>query len=150
MIEARRDITGTAVLDLFAGSGALGFEALSRGAASADFVETNPLVLGTIRANAENLDIMDRCGLFREDAQTFLRRNLDTRYELILADPPYGLPYTEDLPGDVAEWLAPDGLFVLEHDRRMAFSDRDRVLATRSHGGTSVTLFGGRGVAQHS
>jgi 16S rRNA (guanine966-N2)-methyltransferase len=83
------ELPGAAVLDLFAGSGALGLEALSRGASRVDFVEVSKSSLLALRANVAALDVESRVGIHREDALAFVER-LDARaYDLVLADPPY-------------------------------------------------------------
>jgi 16S rRNA (guanine966-N2)-methyltransferase len=81
------DLEGAAVLDLCAGSGALGIEALSRGGASAVFVESAPAALAVIRANVEALGFADRAEVVRADALAFLARR--RHFDLALVDPPY-------------------------------------------------------------
>src|SRR5688572_10036120 len=107
-------VEGAAVLDLFAGSGAMGLEALSRGAASATFVESDRAACRTISQNLEKLDLTGArvvCG----DAVWALRQEPRT-YDLVLVDPPYELwPELEPrLAGALERVLAPDGLVVVE------------------------------------
>ncbi len=83
------DLEGARVLDLFAGSGALGLEALSRGAASATFVELNPPSLTSLRANIDALGVADRSTVHRGDALRFAERLDPGAFDLALADPPY-------------------------------------------------------------
>jgi 16S rRNA (guanine966-N2)-methyltransferase len=90
-------IPGSAVLDLFAGSGALGFEALSRGAAHVTLVELSPAALAAIRANAEALGVSDRVTIRRGDAMRFVRRLPPAAFDLALADPPYSIPFAARL-----------------------------------------------------
>lgn len=79
------------VLDLFAGSGALGIEALSRGAATVHFVERDGRVFEVLKRNVENLGMQERAILHRQDAFRFLAdRKSDRFFDLALADPPYG------------------------------------------------------------
>ena len=78
------------VLDLFAGSGALGLEALSRGAASVDFVETRPASLHSLKANIAALRVRNRCRTFKRDALQFAARLEEGSYDVAFADPPYG------------------------------------------------------------
>lgn len=86
------EIQGARVLDLFAGTGALGLEALSRGAASVDFVENGPSALHALRANIAALRVKDSTRLFRRDAIQFVEgmpgRALPA-YDVVLADPPW-------------------------------------------------------------
>lgn len=77
------------VLDVFAGTGSLGFEALSRGAAHVDFVDNSPELCKTLRLNAEALDILDSCGIFCEEARKFMARRPNLAYGLVFIDPPY-------------------------------------------------------------
>src|SRR5436309_14123761 len=77
------------VLDLFAGSGALGFEALSRGAVSVDFVETGKASLAAIRDNATTLNVEGRVTIHRGDAVRFAERLQPAQYDVAFADPPY-------------------------------------------------------------
>jgi len=83
------DLPGVRVLDLFAGSGALGLEAISRGARYADFVETRPASLHALRANVAALRIRDRTRIFKRDALEFASRLGPHAYTVAFADPPY-------------------------------------------------------------
>jgi 16S rRNA (guanine966-N2)-methyltransferase len=78
------------VLDLFAGTGALGLEALSRGAASADFVETRPSSLHALKANIVLLRARDRTRVFKRDALPFAAALREGSYDVVFVDPPYG------------------------------------------------------------
>ena len=82
-------LQGARVIDLFAGSGALGLEALSRGAASADFVETRPASLHALKANVAALRARERTRIFKRDALELAGRLAPGSYEIALADPPY-------------------------------------------------------------
>ena len=84
------DLAGARVLDLFAGTGAIGLEALSRGAASADFVETRPSSLHALRANVALLRLRDRTRIFKRDALPFAGALDEDAYGIAFADPPYG------------------------------------------------------------
>ena len=83
------DLAGARVLDLFAGTGALGLEALSRGAARADFVETRPASLHALRANVALLRLRDRTRIFKRDALPFAGALEADAYDVAFADPPY-------------------------------------------------------------
>jgi 16S rRNA (guanine966-N2)-methyltransferase len=111
------DVSGLRVLDLFAGSGALGIEALSRGAASVTFVESDPRAASVIR---ENLAALGAEGeVTRQDAVVFLTAQRGT-FDLVLADPPYdsapllAAPLAERLPGVLSETAR----IVTESDKR--------------------------------
>jgi 16S rRNA (guanine966-N2)-methyltransferase len=90
-------LVGASVLDLFAGSGALGLEALSRGAERATFVELAPASLAAIRANVDALGVKDRVTIHRGDAMRFIERLDGGAFDLALADPPYSIPFAERL-----------------------------------------------------
>lgn len=90
-------LTGATVLDLFAGSGALGLEALSRGAAHTTFVELAAPSLAAIRSNIDLLGVADRVTVHRGDAMRFVERIEPGAFDVVLADPPYSVPFAERL-----------------------------------------------------
>lgn len=91
------------VLDLFAGTGALGLEAISRGALSADFVEFRPDSLHALKANIAALGLKDRTRVFKKDAIPFAAGLAEASYDIAFADPPYG---TKMLERVVESWKA--------------------------------------------
>ena len=95
-------LSGARVLDLFAGSGALGIEALSRGARSVDFVEDGPGSLHALKANVARFRLKGRARVFKRDAIPFVERLDAGAYDIALADPPYG---SRKLDRVVARWL---------------------------------------------
>jgi 16S rRNA (guanine966-N2)-methyltransferase len=111
-------VAGARVLDLYAGTGALGIEALSRGAAEAVFVERSPAALRAIRENLRRTRLTDRAVVVGLDVRAFLTRQErnGAPFDLVLADPPYDLPASE-LEGVLSElargWLAPGWTVVL-------------------------------------
>jgi len=82
-------LDGARVLDLFAGTGALGLEALSRGAARADFVETRPASLHALKANIAALRMRERTRVFKKDALPFAAGLREKSYDIAFVDPPY-------------------------------------------------------------
>jgi 16S rRNA (guanine966-N2)-methyltransferase len=84
------DVPNARVLDLFAGTGALGLEAISRGAKCADFVETRPDSLHSLRANIASLRLLRKTRVFKRDAVPFAEGLAEDSYEVVFADPPYG------------------------------------------------------------
>jgi 16S rRNA (guanine(966)-N(2))-methyltransferase RsmD len=112
-------VAGARVLDLFAGSGALGIEALSRGAAAATFVDEAPAAVRAVRANLHGLEGAE---VVRRDARAWLRsaREAGLIYDLVFLDPPYRqVPALGPVLAEpVAAVLAPGGLVVSESDRR--------------------------------
>ncbi len=139
-VESRQPLAGCRVLDLFAGTGSLGLEALSRGADHVVFVENNPAVLRAARRNADELGVADQCTFVCADVARFLGRSGLQRNDLILADPPYDWPLVGNLPDLALDHLGADGLFVLEHDIRHTFAGAG-VIRSRKYGRTVVTLF---------
>jgi 16S rRNA (guanine966-N2)-methyltransferase len=107
------DVQGARVLDLFCGSGALGIEALSRGAAEATMVDTGP---SATRRNLESLGLNDRARVVRADAARFLRRAEAGSFDLVLCDPPYRLAdrLAADLVQLIPRVLAQGGRLMLE------------------------------------
>jgi 16S rRNA (guanine966-N2)-methyltransferase len=107
------DLRDARVLDLFAGSGALGLEALSREARACDFVENNPSALHALKANVARLSLRRRARIFKCDAIPFVELTA-RRYDLAFADPPYG---SRKLDRVLARWLAEpfSRILVLEH-----------------------------------
>ena len=83
-------LEGARVLDLFAGTGALGLEALSRGARPVDFVEFRPSSLHALKANVAALHVRERPRVFKRDALPFSARLPEASYDIAFADPPYG------------------------------------------------------------
>jgi 16S rRNA (guanine966-N2)-methyltransferase len=89
LTELEPDVAGARVLDLFAGSGALGLEALSRGARAVDFVEWDPAALHALKGNVTALRARKACRIFKRDAFAFLATLEVGAYDVALADPPY-------------------------------------------------------------
>jgi 16S rRNA (guanine966-N2)-methyltransferase len=83
------DLVGARIVDLFAGTGALGFEALSRGAKSVDFVETRPASLVALKTNRRALHVREITRIFKRDALPFAGMLTENSYDLAFADPPY-------------------------------------------------------------
>jgi 16S rRNA (guanine966-N2)-methyltransferase len=123
------------VLDLFAGSGALGLEALSRGAARATFVELSPASLAAVRANLEALGVAGRASVERGDAMRFIARIGPGAFDLALADPPYTVPYAERL---IAAFRARPfaALLAVEHPASLAPGGDE----TRRYGDVALTF----------
>jgi 16S rRNA (guanine966-N2)-methyltransferase len=136
-------VDGARVLDLFAGSGALGIEALSRGAASATFVERGRPAVATIEHNLRHTGLEDRGVVVRADALDWLAR-ADGPYDLVLCDPPYEFASWPDVLEALAR-LVPaatgsGGLVVIESDRELDPGDGWQVVRTRRYGGTVVSI----------
>ena len=117
-LESLGAVEDSTVLDLFAGSGALGIEALSRGASSCTFVERDRTALEAIRHNVSRLGVADRAKVVAGDVLTSLPAQHG--FDLVLADPPYGYAGWERLFDSVARVLSADGVLVVEADREFA------------------------------
>jgi 16S rRNA (guanine966-N2)-methyltransferase len=141
LIDARIYIEGAEVLDLFAGTGALGLEALSRGAALVTFVEQKRNVLDYARENAEKLGVEDKCIFIQGDAVEYLRTYQGPALDLIMADPPYKLDAMQEMPDLAVPHLDTDGVFTLEHSSHDWFDEHPRLMTSRSYGRTIVSLF---------
>ncbi|MDA1093309.1 MAG: 16S rRNA (guanine(966)-N(2))-methyltransferase RsmD [Acidobacteria bacterium] len=110
-------VYGAAVLDGCAGTGAVGIEALSRGAVHVDFVERDARAVALIRRNVDHCQVSDRCTIHQGDLLEALHRDT-APYDLILLDPPYGASDIDAILSAAAPRLAADGLVVLERARR--------------------------------
>ena len=133
-------VDGADVLDLYAGSGALGLEALSRGAAAAVFVENDRDACRTIEANLDKLGF--RGTVIRADAARTVAQER-RRYDLILCDPPYDFGDHHRLAPHLARLLTPDGLLVYESAGRTeppVVPDLE-VRTSRKYGAARLTLF---------
>jgi 16S rRNA (guanine966-N2)-methyltransferase len=138
-------LDGAEVLDLYAGSGAMGLEALSRGAARATFVERDGDAVRTIERNLDKLRL--KATVVRQDALTALAREAGTgrKYDLVLLDPPYDM--YADLQPQLARYLpavlAEDGLLVVETDARVEPELPLTLRTSRKYGSVRVTVYEG-------
>lgn len=142
MIDARKYIQGMQILDLFAGTGSLGFEALSRGAERVLFVDEDRGNIRQIEKTARMFEIYERIRTYCSGVEQFLNAPA-MPYHIIFSDPPYDYPrmheMVERILGD--EWLTEEGWFILEHDRRHDFNDHAHCFKTRPYGRTIVSIF---------
>lgn len=129
------ELAGARVLDLFAGSGALGLEALSRGADHVTFVEVGARALATIRNNVDVLGVADRVTVRRGDAMRFIERIEPGAWDVALADPPYTIPYAEQLV-DAFRARPFARILVVEHPVQMLIAGTD----TRRYGDIALTF----------
>ncbi len=115
------DVTGTQVLDLFCGSGTLGLEALSRGAASGTFIDKDSVAVDLVRKNIKvcefkNYSQVIKCDVFNWIAKTAAKNKNNCNYNLVFADPPYKQGYVRKLLNDnqLIKLVDPMGLFIVE------------------------------------
>jgi len=141
-------LEGTRVLDLFAGTGALGLEAISRGARAGLFVEESVEGRGLLRENIEAFGLQGQTKIFRRDATSLGMVGTMEPFDLVFADPPYGKGLGEKafLSALQGGWLNPDALLVLEEEAEAvpALDERFVVHDERNYGGTVIRLIGVR------
>ena len=134
-----RELPDARVLDLFAGTGALGLEALSRGAARCDFVESGPSALHALKANVTALGVRGVTRIFKRDALAF-SASLDAgTYDIAFADPPYE---SKQLDRVVENWLASgfSSILTVEHAASHRLPGKARQM---KFGDTTVSIYGG-------
>ena len=138
------DIDGARVLDLFCGTGALGIEALSRGAAEATLVDSRP---AGVKRNVESLELGDRARVVRADAAQFLRRAEPGSFDLVLCDPPYKLAdrLAADLVQLIPGVLAAGGRVMVESSPKSPLALPLPLRTERPYGDTLIRVYGGTG-----
>lgn len=142
-------LPGARVMDLYAGSGSLAFEALSRGASEAVVVERNRRACESIRRNAGELRLAGRVEILAMDVSSALSKlcHRGDRFDVVFADPPYGSSEPEDLLVQLGDGrlLAEGGLVVMEHHHKRELRERygslSRVRVLKA-GESLLTLFG--------
>ncbi len=134
------DVSGARVLDLFSGTGALAFEALSRGASEATLVDTHPRAA---RENADRLGLLDRAKVVRSDAIRFLRRAERGSFDLVLCDPPYRLAdrLATELGPLVGGVLSESGRAMIESSPDNPLQMELPMLTERAYGDTLIRIF---------
>jgi 16S rRNA (guanine966-N2)-methyltransferase len=137
-------VAGARVLDLFAGSGALAIEALSRGAAEATLVDSSPAAVAAIRRNLTALAL--QAAVYPMQAAVFLERAraAPRQYDLVFLDPPYrhASALGHELSTALAPLLAPEARVVAESDRRAPLALDLELFDTRRYGDTLIQLYG--------
>lgn len=141
-IDSWKYIWESRVLDLFAGSGNLGFEAISRGASRALFVDSNPRNIRHIEDVAEEFEVGDRVRTVTSDVPQFLE-GPSVPYDLIFADPPYTYSHLEEVVEAVFDhgWLQPNGWLMVEHNTHYDFREHRYCLMEKKYGRTMVSIF---------
>jgi len=137
------DLEGITVLDLFAGSGAVGYEFLSRGAKQVDFVEKFGPCLAFIKKQLASFACSKQGLLHKIDVFTFLKNAGTTQYNLIFADPPYALAKMRSLPDLIfnGNILKKEGILIIEHDHRHNFENHLNFAEARTYGQTIFSFF---------
>ncbi|NOR62857.1 MAG: 16S rRNA (guanine(966)-N(2))-methyltransferase RsmD [Rhodobacteraceae bacterium] len=139
-------IDGARVLDLFAGTGALGFEALSRGAARALFVDDGAKSRALLRENTDKLRMIGQSKIYRRDA-TRMGESRGDAYGLVFLDPPYGKGLGEKALASCEKggWLADGALVVWEENTAVTLPDGFTLLDQRRYGDSIITICEGPG-----
>jgi 16S rRNA (guanine966-N2)-methyltransferase len=138
-------VRGEKVLDLYAGTGALGIEALSRGAAEVTMVEADRATAGLIRQNLEMLKVQDTARVVIQDALDFVSSSRG-KYDIVLADPPYQANVSSQILNLAAKHglLAPGGILVIQHHRAEKITPETEKLVlwkSKKHGKSSLEFY---------
>jgi 16S rRNA (guanine966-N2)-methyltransferase len=137
------DVSGATVLDAYAGTGAVGLEALSRGASQADFVENNRQAQRVIAENIAALGVADRAKLYKVSLKTFLTL-APAKYDIIFADPPYNLlPAEFSTVFELKNVVKNKGLMILSYSGRLCAPTVNGVVVVdnRRYGEAALAVF---------
>lgn len=138
-------IIGSHFLDLFAGTGAIGIEAVSRGAHKVILVESNNRLINNIKRNIEHFDMQDKIVLYKDDALRFLR-GTDEEFDIIFADPPYGFEGYSEMVSIISEKevLKQRGMLIIEHSSRVNLPELSKLIRHKKsyrYGDTTLKLY---------
>jgi 16S rRNA (guanine(966)-N(2))-methyltransferase RsmD len=144
VLQSRVHWTSAKVLDLYAGSGSVGIEALSRGAGNCIFVENSRNALQFLKSNIASIGAEGEAKVVYGDADTFVNSSR-TKFTVIFADPPYALEALKNIPNKIFEKgiVAEDGYLIIEHPSRYEFAQNSlwEVVVQKVYGNTSVSFF---------
>ncbi len=137
------EIQGASVLDLYAGSGSYGLESLSRGAAHATFVDSNPLSIEAIEVNSKNAKFWGKTTTVKFDAIRYLAESHET-FDIIFVCPPYSYGIPSALLYNIADSLSPGGVVVFDHAKTSVLDTKNleglEIVDQRSYGATGVSF----------
>lgn len=141
MLSNTWDMEDLVVLDLFAGTGSIGFEFASRGAGRVDMVELDQPSARFLKRTIQTL-AAGNIRVFNTDALDYIRKSV-SRYDIVFADPPYKLEAIPEIPDRVLDSgiLEAEGWFILEHGRKNSFSGHSRLTGTRKYGNVNFSIF---------
>lgn len=142
IFDSLGDISNYRVLDAYAGTGAVGFEALSRGAAQVDAIESARAPIRTIKENAAALDISWGYSLHEQTVERWLAHAPEERFDLIMADPPYDQIRT-DVIERLGQLLVTEGILVVSHSARTSLGALDglSLVNERPYGDSMISVF---------
>lgn len=144
ILQNRIDLRDANVLDLFAGTGSLAIEAISRGALKAILVDNSPRVCNLIKENIQILEIEEMCEVICADALKFIEKS-NSKFNLIFADPPYEYPLINEIPKRIffSDILLTDGFLIIEHSKKTVFENTEiyKVEIQKKFGNTLVSFF---------
>jgi len=142
------EIDNALFLDLYAGTGAVGLEALSRGAEKVFFVENNQIRSKSIMDYIHKLGLDDRASVYQEEAEAFLKRAMRTglKFDIIFADPPYRSGEIEKVLPNIGDYniLKEEGCIIVEHSSKLALAENMhniKVVKNYKYGDTMLTLY---------
>ncbi|PIU18797.1 MAG: 16S rRNA (guanine(966)-N(2))-methyltransferase RsmD [Elusimicrobia bacterium CG08_land_8_20_14_0_20_44_26] len=135
-------INNCSFLDLFAGSGSVGIEALSRGASNASFVEKSPAVYEILKINLERLKIpTDKYSAYNMDSAGFLKTHAEKHFDIIFAGPPYSLVLENDFYASVMGMLKKNGIFICQHSTKKEWVFSGRRFRRKKYGITTIDFY---------
>jgi 16S rRNA (guanine(966)-N(2))-methyltransferase RsmD len=142
VIGNRIDLEGKSALDLFAGTGSIGFELISRGCREVICVEKDPVHYAFIKKVKDELNA-GQLSVYRTDAMKFIA-SVKQSFDFIFADPPYALKELPQIPESILSYrlLNPDGIFVMEHPKEYDFSHLPGFSQRRVYGAVNFSIFG--------
>lgn len=141
ILENRYDFSNKRILDIFSGTGSIGYEFVSRGCMEATMVETDVVHFRFIRSIIDALKL-ENVKVFKADAFKFIKKT-DEKFDIIFADPPYDLKALKEIPDAIFEStvLKKNGLFILEHPKDYDFSKHPNFREIRNYGKVNFSFF---------
>jgi len=144
IMQSRVDWTKCSVLDLYAGSGSVGIEALSRGAKNVVFVENSRSAIQFLKLNLQSIGVDGQAQVVAADVDRFLQGSR-VKYNVVFADPPYALKSLPELPSRIfqSDIIARGGYLIVEHPTRFEFTPSSawEAVVQKEYGRTSVSFF---------
>jgi 16S rRNA (guanine966-N2)-methyltransferase len=141
ILANRYDLSEMKILDLFSGTGSMGYEFISRDASEVTFIESNFNHVRFIKEVIEKLEIKN-ARVVRDDVFRFIKFT-PNKYDLIFADPPFEAPFIKDIPQTIfdSEILTPEGILILEHPKNFDFSLSTNFRELRKYGKVNFSFF---------